>query len=125
MWHCWTYPLHWGFSVLWEDGLPGLHGYTAHKPEATEHKRVLAVGSVSSWGSLLGLLVSLLGGLIVMESRRVSGRQRSLLSLWSRCASGGLSSCYGVAFCPDVLQEERLVSLKVGAVIGLKGHGLL
>lgn len=69
MWHCWTYPLHWGFSVLWEDGLPGLHGYTAHKPEATEHKRVLAVGSVSSWGSLLGLLVSLLGGLIVMEFR--------------------------------------------------------
>ena len=105
---------------------PGLHGYTARKPEATEHKRVPAVGSVSSWGSLLGLLVSLLGGLVVMESRRVSGRQRSLLSLWSHCcASGGLSSCYGVAFCLDVLQEERLVSLKVGAVIDLKGHGLL
>lgn len=106
--------LHWGCPVLWEDGLPGLHGFTARKPEATDTKSA-DVGSVSSWGSLLGLLVSLLGGLVVMESRRVSGRQRSLLSLWSRCcASGGLSSCYGVAFCLDVLQEERLVSLKVG-----------
>ena len=40
--------------------------------------------------------------LVVVESRRVSGRHHSLLSLW------------------DVLQEERLVSLKIGVVIDLK-----
>jgi len=47
-------------------------------------------------------LAHLLGALVVVESRRVSGRHRSLLSLW------------------DVPQEERLVSLKIGVAIDLK-----
>ena len=105
---------------------PGLYGYTAHKPKATEHKRVPSGGSMSNQGSLLGLHVSLSGGLVVMESRRASGHHHWLLSLWSHSgASSGLSSCYGVTIPPDVLQEERLVSLKVGVVINLKGNGLL
>ena len=82
-----------------------------------------AGGSASSWGSLLDFLGSLLGALLVMESRRVSGCHHSLLSLWSHCcASGGLSSCSGVTFPLGDLQEERLVSLKIGVVIDLKGN---
>ena len=78
---------------------------------------------MNSWGSLLDLLVSLLGGLIVMKSRRVSGHHHLLLSLWGCCcAGGGLSSCSGVAFPLDVLQEQRLVSLKLGTAIDLKGN---
>ena len=74
------------------------------------------------WGSLLDLLVSLLGGLIVTKSRRASGHHHLLLSLWGRCrAGGGLSSCSGVTFPLDVLQEQRLVSLKLGVAIDLKG----
>ena len=77
---------------------------------------------MSSWVSILNFLVSLLGGLIVMESRRASGHHCSLLFLRRSCCSiDGLSSCSGVAFSLDVLQEERLVSLKVGVVINLKG----
>ena len=39
-------------------------------------------GSVSSWGSLLDFLARLLGTLVVVELRRVSGCHRLLLSLW-------------------------------------------
>ena len=83
----------------------------------------MAGDSVNIWGSLLDLLVSLLGGLIVTKSRRASGHHHLLLSLWGRCCTGGgLSSYSGVTFPPDVLQEERLVSLKLGVAIDLKGN---
>ena len=83
---------------------------------------MLAGASMSSWGSILNFLISLLCGLIVMEWRGASGHHLSLLSLWGGCCSiGGLSSCSGVDFLLDVLQEERLVSLKVGVAMNLKG----
>ena len=76
---------------------------------------------MSSWSSLLDFLASLLGALLVMELRRVSGCHHSLLPLWGCCCtSGGLSSCSGVTFPLGDLQEERLVSLKIGVVIDLK-----
>ena len=78
---------------------------------------------MSSWGSLLEFLARLLDALVVVESRRVSGCHRSLLSLWGHCyTGGGLSSCSEVIFPLDVLQEERLVSLKIGVAIDLKGN---
>jgi hypothetical protein len=63
-----------------------------------------------------------LGELVVVELRRVSGCHHSLLSLWSCCASGRLRSCSGVAFPLDVMQKERLVSLKIGVSIDLKAN---
>ena len=58
-----------------------------------------------------------------MEFRRACGQHSLLLSLWGRCCTGGgLSSYSGVTFPPDVLQEERLVSLKLGVAIDLKGN---
>ena len=74
-----------------------------------------------SWHPLLDFVASLLGKLVVVELRRVSGCHHSLLSLWGCCCAGGrLRSCSGVAFSLDVLQKERLVSLKIGVSIDLK-----
>ena len=68
----------------------------------------------------MDFLACLLGVLVLVESRRVSGCHRSLLCLYGCCCTGSrLSNCSGVAFPPDVLQE-RLVSLKVGVGIDLK-----
>ena len=79
--------------------------------------------SVSSWGSLLDFPARLLDALVVVESRRVSGCHCSLLSFCGHCyTGGGLSSCSEVIFPLDVLQEERLVSLKIGVAIDLKGN---
>ena len=80
-------------------------------------------GSGISWHPLLDFVASLLGELIVVELRRVSGCHHLLLSLWSCCcASGRLRSFSGVASPLDVLQKERLVSLKIGVSIDLKGN---
>lgn len=79
-------------------------------------------GSVSSWGSLLDFLAHLLGALVMLGVKESvwlpplgSFSLGSLLNRWwaEQLFWGHLL---------DVLQEERLISLKIGVTTYLKGN---
>lgn len=93
---------------------PGPLRSTARRARARGQERLGSAGPLSTWGFLLG------GGIVVGDLWGASSSSHRLLSLWGCCAGPGLISCSQVAFPLNVLDEQRLVSLKVGVAEDLK-----
>ena len=110
----------WASWLTWLTNFCGMSCYTAHRVDIRARDRPGVSGSLSFWGFLLGLSVSFCGGFIVTDSWGAPHSFYLLLSLWSCCAGPWLSGNSQVASSLNVLDEQRLVSLKVGVTVHLK-----